>query len=372
MDALTGGDLFLFEGFRLDRRARALSRRDAAGAFVPIAVGSRALEVLDVLVGRAGDLVSRDEFMSAVWPETVVEETNLNVQIAALRRILDQGRADSSCIQTIPGRGYRFAAPVTRVESSTRLTSGRLSGNGAGGPIAEPPAPPNPATPSHSETARPMVRPRELKGLLLGSLAIVAGALFLVAAVVTASNWHPPLSGVAGPAPRLSIVVLPFTNLGDDRDRQNLANAMTENLTAELSLNSDLLVTSRNTAFTYGNKLLDTRQIGRALSVRYVVEGSVQRSGNQLRVNAQLIDAETDTQLWAERFDRDTGDLFTLQSEIMSQLANALGIELIATEAARPTEKLDALDYILRGVPKRSSRIHLMFLPRQSAYSSTL
>jgi hypothetical protein len=106
--------------------------------------------------------------------------------------------------------------------------------------------------------------------------------------------------------------------------------------------------------------------------VRYVVEGSVQRSGNQLRVNAQLIDAETDTQLWAERFDRDTGDLFTLQSEIMSQLANALGIELIATEAARPTEKLDALDYILRGVPKRSSRIHLMFLPRQSAYSSTL
>jgi DNA-binding winged helix-turn-helix (wHTH) protein len=123
MDALTGGDLFLFEGFRLDRRARALSRRDAAGAFVPIAVGSRALEVLDVLVGRAGDLVSRDEFMSAVWPETVVEETNLNMQIATLRRILDQGRADGSCIQTIPGRGYRFAVPVVRVEPSARLTS---------------------------------------------------------------------------------------------------------------------------------------------------------------------------------------------------------------------------------------------------------
>jgi DNA-binding winged helix-turn-helix (wHTH) protein len=163
MDALARGDVFLFEGFRLDRQARVLFRRDAAGAFVPIVVGSRALNVLDVLVGRAGDLIPRDEIFSAVWPETVVEETNLNVQIAALRRILDQGRADGSCIQTIPGRGYRFAAPVTRVESSAlRLTSGRLSGNGAGGPIAEPPAAPNPAAPR--ETAI-VVLPRERKWL---------------------------------------------------------------------------------------------------------------------------------------------------------------------------------------------------------------
>src|SRR6516165_5997334 len=106
------GGIFLFEAFRLDQQARALFRRDEAGAFVPMAVGSRALDVLGVLVERAGDLVSRDEFMTAVWPATAVEDTNLNMQIAALRRILDEGRADGSCIQTIPGRGYRFAVPV--------------------------------------------------------------------------------------------------------------------------------------------------------------------------------------------------------------------------------------------------------------------
>jgi pentatricopeptide repeat protein len=120
MDALAKGGFYLFEVFRLDRQARTLFQRDKAGAFVPIAIGSRAFEVLDVLVGRAGDLVSRDEFMAAVWPTTAVEDTNLNMQIAALRRVLDEGRADRSCIQTVPGRGYRFVAPVTRVAAEAR------------------------------------------------------------------------------------------------------------------------------------------------------------------------------------------------------------------------------------------------------------
>ena len=106
---------------------------------------------------------------------------------------------------------------------------------------------------------------------------------------------------------------------------------------------------SRNTAFTYRNKPVDTKQIGRELGVRYVLEGSVRRSGNQVRVNAQLIDAETDAHLWAERFDRDTGDLFALQNEITGRIAIALNLELVGAEAARPTEHPDALDYILRG-----------------------
>jgi adenylate cyclase len=133
MGALAGGDVFMFEGFRLDRQARVLFRRDAAGIFAPIAVGSRAFEVLDVLVGRAGELVSRNEFMAAVWPATAVEDTNLNMQIAALRRVLDDGRAGESCIQTIPGRGYRFVAPVKQVGDEPPATQLRssLDGNGA-------------------------------------------------------------------------------------------------------------------------------------------------------------------------------------------------------------------------------------------------
>ena len=125
-------------------------------------------------------------------------------------------------------------------------------------------------------------------------------------------------------APRLSIVVLPFANLSNDPEQQYFADGITEDLTTDLSRIADMFVISRNTAFTYRDKPVDTKQIGRELGVRYVLEGSVQRSGNQVRVNAQLIDAETDAHLWAERFDRDMGDLFALQNEITSRIAIAL------------------------------------------------
>jgi len=150
-------------------------------------------------------------------------------------------------------------------------------------------------------------------------------------------------------APRMSIVVLPFTNLGNDPEQQYFADGITEDLTTDLSRIADMFVISRNTAFTYQGKRVDTKQIGRELGVRYVLEGSVRRSSNQIRINAQLIDAETDAHLWAERFDRDTGDLFALQDEVTSRIAIALSLELIGAEATRPTERPDAHDYILRG-----------------------
>src|ERR1700757_5022498 len=123
------------------------------------------------------------------------------------------------------------------------------------------------------------------------------------------SSSSPPLA-----APRLSIVVLPFTNLSDDREQQYFADGITEDLTTDLSRLANMFVISRNTAFTYRHKPIDTKQIGRELGVRYVLEGSVRRSGNQLRVTAQLIDAATDAHLWVDRFDRDTGDLLALQN----------------------------------------------------------
>src|SRR3984957_12328097 len=149
--------------------------------------------------------------------------------------------------------------------------------------------------------------------------------------------------------PRLSIVVLPFANLSDDREQQYFADGITEDLTTDLSRIAEMFVISRNTAFTYQSKRVDTKQIGRELGVRYVLEGSVRRSGNQIRVNAQLIDAETDTHLWAERFDHDASDLFALQDEITTRIAVALNVELIGAEAARSTDPPDALDYILHG-----------------------
>jgi adenylate cyclase len=150
-------------------------------------------------------------------------------------------------------------------------------------------------------------------------------------------------------APRFSIVVLPFANLSNDPEQQYFADGITEDLTTDLSRIVDMFVISRNTAFTYRNKPLDTKQIGRELRIRYALEGSVRRLGNQIRVNAQLIDVETDAHLWAERFDGDIGDLFALQNEVTSRIAVALNFQLVDAEATRPTGDPGALDYILRG-----------------------
>jgi TolB-like protein/DNA-binding winged helix-turn-helix (wHTH) protein/cytochrome c-type biogenesis protein CcmH/NrfG len=347
METPDSAHVFLFEGYRLDRRG--LFRSNQSGAFVPIAVGSRALEILHALVEKSGDLVAKDEILEAVWPRTVVEGSNLPVQVAALRRVLDESRADGSCIQTIPGRGYRFAVPVTRVESGAASAPGRRSHNGTGEPVAGQPEPHDPPAPSRSGNAPPIVPTPQRRGLWCCGLSLVAGALCLVTVVLTASNWRLDQPPAARLAPRMSIVVLPFTDLGDDDGQRQLANGVTQDLTTELSLRQAIRVTSPKTAFTYGRKRVDTRQIGRELGVRYALEGSVQRLGNRLRVNAQLIDTEKDTQLWAARFDRDANDLLALQNEIASQLANALVWQLVASEAVRTTERPDALGYILRG-----------------------
>jgi TolB-like protein/Tfp pilus assembly protein PilF len=157
-----------------------------------------------------------------------------------------------------------------------------------------------------------------------------------------------PIAQPAG-APRFSIVVLPFANLSNDPEQQYFADGLTEDLTTDLSRIAGMFVISRNTAVTYRNRPIDTKQIGRELNVRYVLEGSVRRLGDHVRVNAQLIDAETDAHLWAERFDFDKSDLFALQNDLTGRIANTLNLELIGTEASRLTDRSDAMDYILRG-----------------------
>ena len=161
----------------------------------------------------------------------------------------------------------------------------------------------------------------------------------------------PPAKAVRQPvaAQRLSIVVLPFANLDTDPEQQYFADGIAEDLTTDLSRLANMLVISRNTAFTYRNKPVDTKQIGLDLGVRYLLEGSVRRLGNRIRVNAQLIDVETDVHLWAERFDRDADDLLTLQDEVTSRIAMTLNLELTSREAARLSDNPDAIDYILRG-----------------------
>ena len=287
MDAFPAADVFVFEGFRLDRRAGGLFRADEGGVLAPVAIGSRALDRLLLLVCRHGDLVSKDEIMTVIWPGMTVAESNLPAHIWALRKVLDRGRANGSCIQTVARRGYRFVAAVTR-------------------------------TPAQARPASPWISP----------------------AVATR---QPML------APPLSLAVLPFANFSDSSDQQHLSDRITEDLTTDLSRFNNMRVVSRTTALTYRNKPVDAKQIGRELDVRYVLEGSAQRFSDRIRVNAHLIDARADTHLWAQRFDCDADAPSALQDEIRKRSTVALYQALIDAEAARPSERPVTLDYVVRG-----------------------
>ena len=151
----------------------------------------------------------------------------------------------------------------------------------------------------------------------------------------TQAKPAPVLAPERSAAPRLSMVVLPFANIGGDPEQEHFIDGVTESLTTDLSRIRGSFVIGRNTAFTYKGKAADLKQIGRELNVRYVLEGSVQRGGNRMRFNVQLIDAETGNHLWAERFDKPLADLFDTQDEIVARLAGALNAELIAAEARR-------------------------------------
>ena len=167
--------------------------------------------------------------------------------------------------------------------------------------------------------------------------------------------------------PRLSIVVLPFTTWGDDREQQHFADGITEDLTTDLSRLADMTVISRNTAFRYRNRLTETKLIGRELGVRYVLGGSVQRSGNRVRVSAQLINAETDAILWADRLESEAEDLFAVQNEITGRIGVALNAELVGAEVSRSTDQPDVLDYILR-----ARALYLGNAPTRSIYAQQI
>jgi TolB-like protein/Flp pilus assembly protein TadD len=191
--------------------------------------------------------------------------------------------------------------------------------------------------------------PLEFTGLGEQKLRNIAQPIraYAVCPSANAHQRYPLLSS----APRLSIVVLPFANIGGDPEQEYFVDGVTESLTTDLSRISGAFVIARNTAFTFKGKAVDVKKLARDLNVRYVLEGSVQRAGIRLRVSVQLIDAETANHLWAERFDKPVADLFDMQDEIVSRLANALKAELITAEARRAEHSLhpDAMDLVFQG-----------------------
>ena len=290
--------------FRLDTQDDLLLRGSE-----PLTLGRRALALLRALVERPGALVSKDALIEAAWPGQAVEESNLTVQIAALRRILGEVPGGERWIETMPRRGYRFIGPVVTKQPADALAFAPRAG----------------AAPA------PVSMPRDR----------VADA----AATVD--------SGLALPD-KPSLAVLPFQNMSGDPDQEYFADGMVEDIITELSRFRALFVIARTSTFTYKDKAADVRQIARELGVRYVLEGSVRKGPANVRVTAQLIDAISGAHLWAERYDRARSDIFAMQDEITASVAAIIEPTLAQAERQRvlrkPPDRLDAWEAYQRGL----------------------
>ncbi len=326
-----GSKVFCFEGFTLDLRRGCLRREERE-----IELRPKSFELLRYLVENAGRLVPKDELVQAIWPSVVVSDESLARCVSDVRLAL--GDRDQRIIKTVARRGYLFAAPVFSASPTAGQRDPDQSRLGNLGPSdAERTVPPTSRT---------------------TSVGAIAGGIILVLAAIAAVGWHllnrpAPLSpGTSAVVPRLSLVVLPFVNLSGDPAQDYLADVITDELTAGLARIRGSFVIARSTAFTYKGKAVDVKQIGRELGVRYVLEGSEQQSGGQVRVNAQLVSAETGAQMWTDEFDADRADLLTMEDEIVTRLARSLEIETNAIEAARvarvPPSNLDAEDLAMR------------------------
>jgi TolB-like protein len=256
------------------------------------------------MVERQAELISKDEIMQAVWPQTVVEENNLTVQISALRRILDRDRVDGSCIQTVPGRGYRFVAPVTRGTSTVRSIASTIDDRG--GSLI-------------SESAR---RCRGGEGHARSCSATSEQVLLRL--------------------DKPSVAVLPFANVTGDTAQEPFADGIADDIITALARYPSLFVTARNSCFAYKRRTVDVRRVGSDLGVRYLVEGSLHSTDKRVRVSAHLVEAEAGDIIWAERYDCSLGDIFALQDEITHAVTIAVVPAIADAERLRAMRKTPA------------------------------
>ena len=284
--------MFLFEDYTLDVARGSLQTKDREVELRP-----KSFEVLCYLVENAGRLVTKEELLNTVWPNVVVTEESLSRCVSDVRKAINDSR--QKIIKTVPGRGYRFAALVSQ-EADT------------------------------------------------GKISTIAAALAADTSAGSDAVGRPEMPIAGWP----SVAVLPFANFSGDPQQEYFCDGITEDVITELSRFSELSVIARNSTFRYKGKTIDTRQIGRELGVRYVLEGSIRRDGNRVRINAQLVDAATGAHRWAERYDRELTDVFAVQDEVACTIAAILAAHVNKAETERvllkPPASWEAYEYYLR------------------------
>lgn len=304
----------------------------------------KVMEVLVYLASRQNEVVTRDDLEKAVWHGAVVGYDAVTSTVIKLRKALGDHARHPEYVVTVPKRGYKLIAPVRTKEK-------------AGHPVA-------------TDTRITASSPTHLSKLGSTQRTITIGALIIVAAVAIAifsydtfrysdsSITHTKVSPNSIP----SIVVVPFENLSDDPAQEQFTDGITEDLITDLSGVSELLILASNTSFSLKDRQMSPQQLGAELGVEYVLEGSIRRQGNAVRVNVRLVDAKTGYQKWAQRYDRKLKEVFAVQDELANRIVQALAVRLTDKEKERLAQKntisLEAYDFFREGqrLSKISSR----------------
>jgi TolB-like protein len=279
--------------FSFGNYALDVDRRELRRGSEQISVGPQVFDLLVYLVKNRERVVSKDDLIESVWGGRIVSESTLTSHINAVRKAVGDSGEEQGLVRTIARKGFRFVGDVSEVRSPTGAKS--PSPVGHDDPKQAPPLPDKP-----------------------------------------------------------SIAVLPFQNLSGDSEQEYFADGVVEDIITALSRMRWLFVIARNSSFTYKGRAVDVKQVGRELGVRYVLEGSVRKAANRVRVTGQLIDASTGAHLWGDRFEGALADIFDLQDQVTASVIGAIAPQLEQAEIERskrkPTESLDAYDYFIRGM----------------------
>ena len=291
---------FRFGDFEIDA-----ARQELRQAGAPVHIEPQVFDLLVYLVQHRDRIVSKDELIETIWHGRVISEAALSSRISAARRALGDNGNDQTLIRTLHKRGFRFVGEVEEGSAPVAVAAGPS-------PLPQPAA-------AHD------------------AVKLVPSAELL------------PLPD------KPSIAVLPFQNMSHDPEQEYFADGLTEDIITGLSRQRWFFVIARNSSFTYKGAAVDVRDVATQLGVRYVLEGSVRKAANRVRVTGQLIDASNGNHLWAEKYDRELADIFALQDDITNRVIGSVAPQILVAEAARvqrkPPQSVDAWDLVMQAVP---------------------
>src|SRR5436189_5030027 len=360
--------IYEFGEFQLDTGKRLLRRLDGT----PVPLTPRVFETLLYMVEHHDAVLDKERIMEAVWPDSIVEENNLAQAISKLRQVFGETPGSHSYIVTVPGRGYRFVAEVNK-------RNGNIVSRGPADSTTTPTSIQGPAEADPTADQRRLRRKARrgtslsnwrILGAAIAAIIVVGlAALFFVRyrslpASVRAPSSPAPGDAVLSVPARIaekSIAVLPFENRSDEKENAYFADGIEDEILTRLSNIADLKVISRTSTRQYQSKPANLREIAKQLGVANILEGSVQKVADQVRVNVQLINVQSDSHLWAETYDRKLTDIFGVESEIARRIAESLQAKLTGHEeqalAVKPTNNPEAYDAYLRGLAFEARRL---------------